>query len=63
MKLGEVTVDGQTGVQIQAYYGSSTYNTAEMARFIDGIVSEARWLGIETMTPAEIERMKTAWGK
>lgn len=63
VKLGEVTVDGQTGVQIQAYYGSSTYNTAEMARFIDGIVSEARWLGIETMTPAEIERMKTAWGK
>ena len=61
--LGEVTVDGQTGVQIQAYYGSSTYNTAEMARFIDGIVSEAKWLGIETMTPAEVERMKAAWGK
>ena len=32
-------------------------NTAEMARVIDGTVSEAKELGIETMTPAEIEAM------
>ena len=30
-------------------------NTAEMARVIDGTVSEAKELGIETMTPAEIK--------
>lgn len=32
-------------------------NTAEMARVIDGTVSEAKELGIETMTPAEIKAM------
>ena len=41
--------------------GSSTYNTQEMARLIDGTVSEAKELGIETLPPEEIERMKQAW--
>lgn len=61
--LGNVTVDGVTGVQIQAYYGSSTYTTAEMARFIDGVISEANFLGIPTATPKEVERMKKQWGR
>lgn len=42
--------------------GSHTYDTKEMARLIDGAVSEAKELGIETLTPAEIERMKQQWG-
>ena len=41
--------------------GSHTYNTAEMARLIDGAVGDAKDLGIETMTSDEIERMKQAW--
>lgn len=41
--------------------GSSEYNTKEMADFIDGIVFEAKELGIETLTPDEIERMKQEW--
>ena len=32
-------------------------NSKEMARVIDGTVSEAKELGIETMTPAELEAM------
>lgn len=43
--------------------GSSEYDTRQMARFIDCIVEEAKLLGIETMTPAELERMKAAWGQ
>lgn len=42
--------------------GSSEYDTAEMARFIDAVVLEAKELGIETATPEEIERMKSLWG-
>lgn len=42
--------------------GSSEYDTAEMAKFIDAVVQEAKELGIETATPDEIERMKAAWG-
>lgn len=41
--------------------GSHTYNTAEMAHLIDGTVSEAKELGIETMPPAELERMMNQW--
>ncbi|MCM1400333.1 MAG: hypothetical protein NC225_12730 [Clostridium sp.] len=41
--------------------GSHTYDTAEMSKLIDGTVSEAKELGIETMTPNELERMKQLW--
>lgn len=42
--------------------GSSEYDTAEMARFIDRIVEEAKELDIETLPPDELERMKSLWG-
>ncbi len=41
--------------------GSSEYDTKEMSRFIDGIVAEAKELGIETLPPAELETMMKAW--
>lgn len=43
--------------------GSSEYDSAEMAKFIDCIVEEAKLLGIETLPPDELERMVTAWQK
>ena len=46
---------------IIAYYGSSTYSTAEMARLIDALISEAKTMGIETLPPDELERLKTSW--
>ena len=49
----------------RVYYllkGSSSYNTKEMARLIDGIVSECKEVGIETLLPHELERMKREWG-
>lgn len=42
--------------------GSSTYDTKEMAILIDDIVQEAKEQDIETLPPAEIERMKREWG-
>lgn len=59
--LGDVTVNGSKGVQIQCYYGSSTYDQKEMCRLIDGIVNECHDLGIETMTPDEIAAMNAGW--
>lgn len=61
--LGEITVNGSTGIQLQCFFGSSTYDTKEMSRLIDGAVTEARELGIETATPAEVSLLKEAWGK
>jgi hypothetical protein len=59
--VGDVTVNGKPGVQIECYYGSSTYNTAEMAKLIDGVVSECREVGIETLPPDEVEALKALW--
>ena len=42
--------------------GSRFYDTAEMARLIDGTVQEAKELGIETLTPDQMEEMKQRWG-
>lgn len=61
-EVGEIEINGQTGVQLLTYFGSSTYDTKEMAVLIDGIVSECKELNIETMTPDELAQMKAAWG-
>lgn len=44
-----------------AYYGSSSYNTAEMSRLIEAVVEEAKALGVETMPPAELAGLKAEW--
>lgn len=59
--LGESTANGTEFVHVKAGIGTHTYNTKEMAHFIDGVVQEAKDLGIETMTPREIAQLKTDW--
>lgn len=46
---------------ILAYYGSSTYNTAEMSRLIDLIVQECKQLDIETMSKSELDSLIESW--
>jgi hypothetical protein len=41
--------------------GSHTYDSKEMSRLIDGTVSEAKELGIETMPLDELKRMVELW--
>lgn len=52
-------IDGCTNVVL--YYGTSSYDTEEMSVFVDAIVTECKEQGIETMTPAELERLCDAW--
>lgn len=52
--------DGNEKV-VKCYYGSSTYNTKQMARLIDYIVNEAQNLDIETLTPTELYNLKSLW--
>lgn len=47
--------------QYGAYKPTHTLDTAEMARLINGTIAEAKQLGIETKTPAEIEKIITLW--
>ena len=59
--IGREYSDGCEWVRFAFMRGSHTYNTAEMSRLIDGTVAEAKQLGIETLPPSELERMKAAW--
>ena len=43
------------------YYGSSTYDTAQMSRLIDNVVQDCKAVGIETCTPDEIARLLSLW--
>lgn len=62
-ELGEITVNGQTGIQLQCYFGSSTYNSKEFSILLDGVVSEARELGIEVITDKEKQALIDEWGQ
>ena len=48
-------------VDVIAYYGTSSYNSKQMARFIDHIVEEAKEYGIQTLTPNQIADLKSSW--
>lgn len=54
---------GEYNRYYRVWVGSSHYNTEEMSIFIDGIVDDAKELGIETLPPAELERMLKQWQK
>lgn len=46
---------------IHGYVGSSEYDTAEMSRLIDYLIITATEMGIDTITPAETERLMQNW--
>lgn len=49
-------LEGCTNVAV--YYGSSTYDTKQMSLLIDHLIQDAKSIGIETMTPSELERLE-----
>lgn len=48
---------------VTLWYGSSTYDTEQMARLIDRVVEDCREAGIETMTPQQLAALKSQWGE
>lgn len=42
---------------INAYYGSSSYNSKQMSKLIDSLVQDCRSVGIQTLDDIEIERL------
>ncbi len=56
--IGECIENNKTFVKYLIYKETHTLDSAEMARLIDGTVEEAKQLGIETLTPVEIENLK-----
>lgn len=59
--LGECqNIKGYSNVRI--YYGSSAYDTKEMSRFIDCLVSMAKDIGVETRPQEELDELIKEWG-
>ena len=59
--IGHTMLQGKEFTHYRLFKGSSEFDTREMSIFIDGIVSEAKELGIETLTPDGIAQMKSLW--
>lgn len=61
-ETADTTYIGDTELKIiNAYYGSSSYNTKQMSRLIDNLVQDCKAVGIETKTPAEIKSLLDSW--
>lgn len=58
-----IKVDAEGACWYRVYRGSHTYDSAEMAKLIDGTVQECKAQGIETMTPMQIKIMVEMWGQ
>ena len=59
--IGKSKFNGYTNVLF--YQGSSKYDSKQMSVFLDGIIADAKDLGIQVETPEEIAKMKAMWGE
>ena len=50
-------------INVRAWKGTSDFDSAQMARFIDTLIQEAEAQGIPTVPDRDVERMKARWGK
>lgn len=62
-EVGESELYGKLFKHFAILRGSSEYDSKEMSVLIDGIVQDAKELGIETLTPSELAAMNEKWGK
>ena len=61
LKMTSSVLQGNNGITYRAYVmmrGSHDYNSSEMSVLVSGIVEEAKQLGIETLTPNELEQLR-----
>lgn len=61
VSVGHGKVKGKDFTHWAIIRPSHEYDTKEMAELIDGTIEDAKELGIETLSPTELERMKAAW--
>lgn len=54
-------IEGCTNIRLM--YGSSSFDSSEMARFVNFIVQDAESLGIPTVTEQEMQKMLRGWGR
>lgn len=62
-EVGESELNGKLFKHLAILIGSSQYDTKNMSILIDGVVSEAKELGVEVMPPMELARLKEEWNQ
>ena len=62
-QIETISVDEFGWAEIRVFFGSSTYDTAQMSALLDSLIQDAEALGIPTITPKEEERMLGRWDK
>lgn len=62
--LGEIPMRNNVmGLQLQVYYGSSTYDSKQFARLLDGAISEAEEMGICLISASDRDLLIDGWSK
>ena len=61
-EIGHGTVQGKEFTHYKIYKGSSQMDSKEFAVLLDGVISECEQVGIPTLTPSEIEKLKFIGG-
>ena len=56
-EIGEIEINGEKAVQMLCYYGSSTYDTRQFSVLLDGVVSEMKEMGLETLPSEDMRRI------
>lgn len=55
--------DSEDGVPLYIMLENSRfYDSKQMSILIDGVIEQCRQIGVETLSPKEIQRLKDAWG-
>lgn len=55
VEIVDIAIDNK--IVVNAYYGSSSYNSQQMSKLIDGLVQDCQAVGIETKTIEEINSL------
>lgn len=61
-ELGKININGKVGIQLQCFFGSSQYDTKEFSRLLDGVIEEAKEIGVDFISRADRDLMMKEWG-
>lgn len=62
-EIGEIDINGERGVQLLLYFGSSTYDSKQFSQLLNGVISEMEEMGLTTPAQEEADRLLLEWGK
>ena len=61
--INEGEDDEETVIDMLCYFGSSTYNTREFSKLLEGVISEMKEMGLDTPPSQEMRRALEEWEK